>query len=152
MAFDQTRAAINMGSFKECDQREFHGDVSKPAPPAMPQPRAGEVEIRSCIDSDHAGDQLITRSCTCFFAFINSAPLIWFLKRQQTLETSVLGAKFVAMKNGLETVRALRHKLRVMASQSMVLLMSVETTSRQSTTRNVPNPRCKEEIKLCLLP
>ena len=42
------------------------------------------------------------------------APLIWFSNRQPTVETSVFGAEFVALKNGLETVRGLRYKLRMM--------------------------------------
>jgi hypothetical protein len=46
--------------------------------------------------------------------FFNSAPLIWFSKRQPTVETSVFGAEFVAMKNGMETVRGLRYKLCMM--------------------------------------
>ena len=45
---------------------------------------------------------------------MNSAPLIWFSKRQPTVETSVFGAEFVAMKNGMEAVRGLRYKLRMM--------------------------------------
>jgi hypothetical protein len=42
------------------------------------------------------------------------APLIWFSNRQPTVETSVFGAEFVALKNRLETVRGLRYKLRMM--------------------------------------
>jgi hypothetical protein len=81
----------------------------------VPHPRGKEVEIGLCVDSDHAGDQLIRRLCTgqCF-VFLNSAPLIWFSKRQPTVETSAFGAKFVAMKNVLETARGLRCKLCVM--------------------------------------
>ena len=59
---------------------------------AEPEPRGEEVEIRLHVDSaDHAGDQLV-----------NSAPLIWFFKRQPTVETSVFGAESVTMKNGME--------------------------------------------------
>ena len=42
------------------------------------------------------------------------SPLIWYSKRQPTIETSVFGAEFVALKNGIETVRGLRYKLRMM--------------------------------------
>jgi hypothetical protein len=42
------------------------------------------------------------------------APIVWFSKRQQTVESSVFGAEFVAMKNGIETCRGLRYKLRMM--------------------------------------
>jgi hypothetical protein len=42
------------------------------------------------------------------------APIGWFSKRQPTVESSVFGAEFVAMKNGIETFRGLRYKLRMM--------------------------------------
>ncbi len=114
MVFNPTHAEIEMSAFKECDWREFYGDVHEPMPPNMPSPRGKEVEIRLYVDSDHAGDQLVRRSRTGYFIFLNSAPLMWFSKRQPTVETSVFGAEFVAMKNGMETVRGLRYKLRMM--------------------------------------
>jgi hypothetical protein len=42
------------------------------------------------------------------------APIVWFSKRQPTVESCVFGAEFVAMKNGIETCRCLRYKLRMM--------------------------------------
>ena len=38
----------------------------------------------------------------------------WCSKKQATIETSVFGAEFVAMKIGVETVRGIRYKLRMM--------------------------------------
>jgi hypothetical protein len=38
---------------------------------------------------------------------------VWFSKRQPTVETSVFGAEFVAMKNGIETCHGLHYKLRM---------------------------------------
>ncbi len=37
--------------------------------------------------------------------------VIWFSKRQPMVETSVFGAEFVAMKNGMKTLRGVRYKL-----------------------------------------
>jgi len=45
---------------------------------------------------------------------MNSALIQWFSKKQPTCETSVFGAEFVAMKVGIETVRGIRYKLRMM--------------------------------------
>jgi hypothetical protein len=42
------------------------------------------------------------------------APIVWFSKRQPTVESSVFGAEFVAMKNGIETCCGLHYKLRMM--------------------------------------
>jgi hypothetical protein len=35
-------------------------------------------------------------------------------KKQATIETSVFGAEFVAMKHGIKTLRGLRYKVRMM--------------------------------------
>jgi hypothetical protein len=42
------------------------------------------------------------------------APIVWFSKRQPTVESSVFLAEFVAMKNGIETCRGLHYKLIMM--------------------------------------
>ena len=38
----------------------------------------------------------------------------WLSKKQATIETSVFGAEFLQMKQGMESVCGLRFKLRVM--------------------------------------
>jgi hypothetical protein len=44
------------------------------------------------------------------------APILWFSKRQPTMESRVFGAEFVAMKNDIETCRGLHYKLRMMGA------------------------------------
>jgi hypothetical protein len=72
------------------------------------------VERRLFVDSDHAGEKFTRRSRTGFVIYLNMAPLVWFTKRRPTVEASVFGAEFFAMKNGIETCRGLRYKLRMM--------------------------------------
>ena len=45
---------------------------------------------------------------------MNTALVQWFSKQQATIETSVFGAEFVAMKIGMESLRGLCYKLRMM--------------------------------------
>ena len=54
------------------------------------------------------------RSRTGFFVLLNSALIQWVSKREPTIETSVFGAEFVAMKHGVVTLRGIRYKLRMM--------------------------------------
>jgi hypothetical protein len=42
------------------------------------------------------------------------APILWYSKKQGTIETSVFGAEFVAMKVATEAARGMRYKLRMM--------------------------------------
>ena len=79
-----------------------------------PEPRGRPVDIRMFVDSDHAGDKAIRRSRTGVLILCNNALIDWISKRQPTVETSVFGAEFVAMKYGMEKLRALRYKLRMM--------------------------------------
>ncbi len=70
--------------------------------------------IRMFVDSDHASDKLTHHSHTGFLIYINLALIDWLSKKQSTIETSVFGAEFVAIKTGLDRLRGLRYKLRMM--------------------------------------
>ncbi len=83
-------------------------------PPDMPPPHAKDVDLRMMVDSDHAGEKKTRRSRTGFIIFCNLAPIIWLSKQQVTIETSVFGAEFVAMKHGIKMLRGLRYKIRMM--------------------------------------
>jgi hypothetical protein len=114
MVFDPTYPEIDMGVFKICDWREFYGNITEIVPGDAPKALGKMVDIRMFVDSDHAGDKLARRSRTGFFILLNGAPVMWLSKKQTTVETSVFGAEFVAMKQGMEALRGLRYKLRML--------------------------------------
>ena len=66
------------------------------------------------VDTDHAADTVTRRSRTGYFICLNMAPVVWYSKKQTTIESSVFGTEFVALKVAMETVRCLRYKLRMM--------------------------------------
>ena len=68
------------------------------------------------INSDHAGDKLTRHSWTGFLTSWNMALIDWVSKKQHTIKSSVFGAKFVAMKHGMEKLRGLRYKIRMMGT------------------------------------
>jgi hypothetical protein len=53
------------------------------------------------------------RSQTGILIFINQAPIIWYSKKQNTVETSTFGSEFVAMRIAVELIEALRYKLQM---------------------------------------
>ena len=114
MAFDPTVPPVDESAFKDCDWKQFYGDVTEAIPTNAPPPRGTGVSLRMYVDSDHAGEKRTRRSRSGFFVFINSALIQWLSKKQATIETSVFGAEFVAMKIGMESLRGLRYKLRMM--------------------------------------
>ena len=70
--------------------------------------------MRMFVDSDRTGDEKDRRSRTGFMVYANRALIQWYTKKQATIEGVVFGAKFVAMKTGVETLRGIRYKLRMM--------------------------------------
>jgi hypothetical protein len=117
LVFDPTYPDEWLSKYEFCDGQAWskrYGDVKESKPRNAPKPRGNEVVLRLFVDSDHAGEELTRRSRTGFLIYLNSAPVVWYSKRQGTVETSVFGAEFVAMKNGNEASRGLRYKLRMM--------------------------------------
>jgi hypothetical protein len=100
----------------------MYGDVKEMIPSYSPVSHGKEVDLRLFVDADHAGEQFTRRSRTGFIIYLNMAPIVWFSKRQPTVDSSVFGADFVAMKNGIETCRGLHYKFRMMG-----LALSVPT-------------------------
>ena len=65
------------------------------------------------MDADHAGCRLTHRSQTGLVFYVNSAPIVWFSKWQNTVESATFGAEFIALKTAIEHIDALRYKLRM---------------------------------------
>jgi hypothetical protein len=69
----------------------------------------------SCfVDADHAGCRVTRRSHSGVLIYINRAPILWYSKRQNTVEASTFGSEFVAMRNAVEMIEGMRYKLRMM--------------------------------------
>ena len=114
LVFDPSYPVIDISVFKDCDWKHFYGDVKETIPPNALLLCGKEVDVRLFCDSDHARDAKYRRSRSGCLIYINSALVVWYSKRQPTIETSVFGAEFVAMKQGMEALQGLRYKLRMM--------------------------------------
>ena len=115
LVLDPSYASIAYSKFKsDEDWTEFYGDVKEALPPNAPKPLGKEVELCMFVDSDHAGDKASRRSRTGFMIFMNMSMINWYSKKQSTVEGAVFGSEFVAMKTGVETLRGVRYKLRMM--------------------------------------
>ena len=79
----------------------------------MPEPRGKYTDLRLMCDIYHTGDKSSRRSRTGYLIFINMALIAWLSKNHPTVESSVFGAEFSAMKAGMEHLRGIRYKLRM---------------------------------------
>jgi hypothetical protein len=114
VVFDPTYPSVDMGTFIKTDWNSMYGDVKEMIPSDAPVYHGKEIDLRLFADSDHAGEQFTRRSRTGFVIYLNMLPIVWFSKRQPTVESSVFVAVFFAMKNGIETCRGLLYKLRML--------------------------------------
>ena len=79
----------------------------------MPEPRGNAVDITCFVDANHAGNIVTRRSHTGVLIFVQNAPILWYSKRQNTVESSSFGSEFVALRVAKELIVALRYKLRM---------------------------------------
>ena len=113
LIFDPTHPDINESRFVKCDWHDFYRGAQESIPGDAPEPRGNVVTTHCFVDADHAGNRVTRRSQTGILIFVNRAPIIWYSKRQNTVETSTFGSKFVAMRITVELVEALCYKLRM---------------------------------------
>jgi hypothetical protein len=114
LAYDSKRPDIDETVFyHNADWKEFYGDVEEELPPNMPEPRGHSVIISAFVDANHAGNVVTRRLHSGIFIFVQNALIIWFSKRQNTVESATFGSKFVALRICKDLIVALRYKLRM---------------------------------------
>ncbi len=109
--FDEQRVDWNESAFQTHDWTDFYRGAKKMIPPNAPSPRGNPVQINCFIDADHAGNRVTRQSQTGILIFLNRAPIIWYSKAQNTVETSTFGSEFTAMRIAVELIESLRYKL-----------------------------------------
>ena len=114
LVYDPLYPEINHSIFKKCDWSEFFWYSEEAIPRNAPGHWGKKVDIHMLVDSDHAGDKVYCRSRSDFLIHINTSLVQWFSMNQSTVESTVIGTEFVAMKQGICALRSLRYKLRIM--------------------------------------
>ena len=94
--------------------KEFYPDAEESIPLNAPQPLGHAIQINCFVDADHAGNLVTRRSHTGIIIFLNMAPISWYSKRQNTVESSTYSSEFIALKTAIEQIMALRYKLRML--------------------------------------
>ena len=92
--------------------KDFYPDACEALPGKRIEPLGNPVRIRAYVDANHAGNMANRRSHSGIIIYINNSPVIWYSKRQNTVETSSFGSEYVALRICTEMIEALRYKLR----------------------------------------
>jgi hypothetical protein len=124
---------------------EIYRDAEEELPFNMPQARGVNVMTVAFVDASHASNKVTRRSHSGYIIFINQAPIMWFSKRQQTVETSTYSSEYIAMKACIEGIQHLRYKLRMfgipIGEETYVL------SDNESLTKSAVNVESKLEKK-----
>ena len=108
--FDPQHPDVDEHAFSTYEWYDFYRDAKEQVPIDMPPP-CGCTESTHCfVDADHASNTVTWRSQTRILIFLNRAPIVWYSKRQNTVETSTFGSEFIAMRTAVEHIEALRYK------------------------------------------
>ena len=114
LVFDPTYPNINYEDFPLNDWSNLYEGSEEVLPPNAPVPRGKGPDIVAYVNADLAGNHVTRTSRTGFIIYLNQAPVYWFSKRQNGVESSTFGSECIAMKQCCEYIRGLRYKLRMM--------------------------------------
>ena len=144
--FDPTIPNLDYSIFKTApdDFKEYYRDAKEELPHNMPKPRGRSVTTTAYVDASHAANKKTRRSHTGYIIFVNRSPILWYSKRQQTVETSSFSAEFIAMKACVEAIQHLRFKLRMFG----IPMVDGDPTFVLSDNESVVNNSTKVESTL----
>jgi len=106
---------MDYATFNDFDREEwldFYQDAREELPVKMPEPLGDPVQVLAFVDANHAGNMKTRRSHTGILIYINQAPIIWYSKRQNTVEASCFGSEYIALRICTVMVEEVRYKLR----------------------------------------
>jgi len=134
---------IDCATFNDFNREEWldvYHDAREEFPIRMPEPLGNPVHVLAYVDANHAGNMKTRRSHSGILIYMNQAPIIWYSKRQNTVEASSFGSEYIALRICTEMIDALRYKLRCFGvpvqgsldilcdNQSVVTNLSVPTS------------------------
>jgi hypothetical protein len=91
----------------DTDWNIFYPNAKEELPDNIPEPRGKMVQIVVFVDASHGCDFLTKRSRTGILIYVNRAPIIWYSKKQNTIETSTFGSEFTALRTAVEMIKGL---------------------------------------------
>jgi hypothetical protein len=102
---DPSLPGVDHGDFKtkRSDFAEQYQDAEEPMPHDMPHPRGRPVTTTMFVDASHAANKKTRRFHSGFLLFVNRAPIFWFRKIQQTVESSTFSSEFIVLRSGLKS-------------------------------------------------
>jgi hypothetical protein len=112
IVFDASSPTLDLTN-QPADWRPFYGDLKEEEPRHMPEPLGKSVDISCFVNANHAGNVITRRSHTGILIFVQNALIMWYSKKQNTVESSTFGSELVALRIARDLLVALRIKLKM---------------------------------------
>ena len=155
---DPGEACLDGVNFTTEDWTDLYPNAEEALPPDMPEPMTDEVRVIGIVDASHATDLVTRHSITGFLVMIGQAIIMWYCKRQNTVETSSYGSELVASRLCMEAIIGLRYKLRMMGinvgkkstvlgdNLSVITNLQYPSSSLKKKHNAVAYHKCREAI------
>jgi len=154
LVFDDSEPKISTDNFHCCDWSSQYPGATEKVPPDAPE-ALGHLVVTTCyVDADHAGCQVTCRSHTRVLMYVNCAPIVWYSKRQNTVESLTFSSEFIALKIAVELIESLRYKLhmfRIPIDNSTIVFCDNEAVVQNVTRPESTQKKCLNCISLMLL-
>jgi hypothetical protein len=156
LIFDDAEPIFTDSYFHVCDWAEYYPGAAEPIPPNAPEPLGHAVTTTCFVDADHAGCKVTRQSQTGIILYVNKAPIVWYSKRQNTIESATFGSEFIALKTAIDQIDALRYKLRMFGiplngptsvfcdNEAVVLNATHAASTLQRKHTSIAYHRCRE--------
>ena len=111
--FDPKKTKIDERYFAPgtTDCKNFYGEVTEELLTRMTVALGSGVHTTCFVDSNHAGNVVTRRSHTWVLIYVMNTPIIWFSKKQKTVEISIFGSEFMAIQIARDLIVALQYKV-----------------------------------------
>ena len=115
LVFDETEPDfVDTSTIVAADWVELYLDAGEAIPLNVPQTKGSCVTTSAFVNADHDGCKVTQRSHTSVPIFVNRAPIFWYSKLQNTVESSTFGSEYITMRQAIDYILALRYKIRIM--------------------------------------
>jgi hypothetical protein len=113
LVMDHRKRPMESFAWGKYDWTRQYPGAQEVVPKDAPEALGASVQVTFFVDAAFATNLVNRRSTTGVLIFVNGAPVMWYAKRQNTVESSTYGSEFVALRIGIEMVEGIRYKLRM---------------------------------------
>jgi hypothetical protein len=114
VAFDPKTPMVDESAFNNgADWKEFYREVQEELSSKMPKPWGQRVTISAFVDANHARNKVTRHLHTGIIIYVQHALILWYSKRQNTVEVATFGSEMVALQICKELIVAICYMLRM---------------------------------------